>query len=1776
MSVDALGMGKAASDYIMETQGVYIAPELLKAQLQLETGNFNVGGPNGISPELFAAHNYAGISTSEETSLPRPSDEGGYYQEFGSDEEFAQNWSKNLALYAQYWKEHGGTDRVEDPKTFVDLLIADPNYQYFDTKKEGAVESYINNIASWSGVDAPDISSFAVQRSGPWGMTAPYNLPQSPTPEKMRSFWEEFSTKMEAAAVDNGLISVARSAYMNFITADNMKELAFNNYKPSQEDIELVQNTLKDDNTAQQFVLTQANSKAALLKLLEMKKQDIDRQKEVDSMPYGLSTIGTVLGSVLDPSLLFAFIPGLNGASMLAKGAQIASRMGKLRALVSLGGRALDASKVARFAANALTTSVAVGADRFLAERYGGFKPDYEASMALGGFLGGLGVFFARHPRAMTKELAMASNNMEDNVAAIAVGAVPPAEGRHNLQASLSLQMEDAFADTNSGVVDALRHAGDTYESKSPTYIPKGAQKTGNARPIVNFAPVAPQNTGLKNELVKAQKANANYFDLVPEDSVADRLVQSGNLFIIPEASARKVAARFGVSLDKDAKAFSIPNMGISVIFKDKVDKSNLMGVVMHEVGVHRALNRILPQKEYDEIMGIVRDRMKNSKDPRWIKATRAATNEEEALAYWIEQYGTKGDRLTRTLKSKFGKVLLGSKATDADIENTILRAVKRMASQRADKQTLAYIVKSMTGTKNPYWKAAKTATSGRPIQETFKYWLDHYAAQNQYSKLFKDLKKQALAEKGVSDIPAEEVIRWAKDAYVPELTYIHKRIYAPSGAPTDSPLMTLSLLDNTVVPKAAISQIYGNVRENVNKVTDELLKRRAEETIKSGTPVTRLDDGSLMVGDIHYSKNNAFGTIFDEWTDHGEGAKDMQKGLGIFSPMGLKMEHSTFFGNQFGIMANSHSPTLQKLGAALTDDARMRSTDQKFTNASDIKRFLFDRWLGAYQDIIRERQNYIRKEFGIFNFLHRNHYINQVNHYIIDCHNAMARGDELEVSKYPAEIQKMAHMFVNLREDILTQCRKNSEALGGRKGLGSLIEKDWQPISSEFYRVIDNSRYYQWASKNFNSVGNCYEFLKDYAKTFMDVNAETEFFKKQKRKEYDEALKQWQKNGSPEGKKPEWKEPSEEELEEFFDKEASNWAYGLTDRDASSLNFNKGNAIQNFKHRVAIDTSGSMKLPNGLDFSFDKDLRNYDIDTYVPQIFNRISGEAGLHAVVGGETQLAELVDKAKVELKHLDPVRSGNRELEALEMTLNMIRGKGSYNLYNQRVWDGVSSMIRSYSYAVNGGNFTFAQLGEYGGAIAYGGAKVLLDAIPHLGKVIKEQRLGATGKDIIDTVNRKLWADDINTHAWDMTNSTESHLFREMMDKVSENNPNPTMFSKTLDAMNRKAKQAALWTSTVNLMPKLTEHMIRTIRAAGIEDSMRWAMGKEFSWRNPFSAKKFAAVGIHSEKDIALLRKHIKDYLVDGKGDWQKWWDESPDTFFAWKRLMDNYSRRGITQNTIGNTNPFKEKHRLLFQFKAFALKAVNNQFMRALQQHEADDALAALFSMSTNAATYYALTLARSYAYYGDNEEKRQEYMARQGSLERVLLAGFTRMSLTAPLSFAMDGIEMMSGYSGFRTSVDNTKKDFEARQEDPWSPPKGMTQRDFQSNVGRIANQLPAVNTVGKIAMSLHSGGRMIANAFSDNSTTSQRDVDNVIKGLPLSSWLGISAMNTLIQHNSGLPEKEPTPTKTQQKGKTGGTLGISKTKTGSTLLGSKKSTANKKQDISKLINSNNH
>lgn len=59
--------------------------QMLAAQMAHETGDL---------ASVAAPHNYAGLSTMSETGYARPSDEGGYYKAYNSDEEFADDYYK--------------------------------------------------------------------------------------------------------------------------------------------------------------------------------------------------------------------------------------------------------------------------------------------------------------------------------------------------------------------------------------------------------------------------------------------------------------------------------------------------------------------------------------------------------------------------------------------------------------------------------------------------------------------------------------------------------------------------------------------------------------------------------------------------------------------------------------------------------------------------------------------------------------------------------------------------------------------------------------------------------------------------------------------------------------------------------------------------------------------------------------------------------------------------------------------------------------------------------------------------------------------------------------------------------------------------------------------------------------------------------------------------------------------------------------------------------------------------------------------------------------------------------------------------------------------------------------------------------------------------------------------------------------------------------------------------------------------------------------------------
>jgi hypothetical protein len=1637
--------------------------------------------------------------------------------------------------------------------------------------------------------------------AGAYGAKHPGLRPQDPEAQKVYGFWDEFYNKFMNQFLDQGSVSAVRTAWANFVNADSMAEWAKSDYKPSQEDIDLVQKGLEGDSIAQNYVLSNAHNRKTLLELLAMKQADRERAKEVDNMSYGLSSIGSILGSIADPTIALAFVPGLNEATVVS----LATKAAKARAVISLGGKTINMAKAAQMAANALTSMTGAGVDRWAAQKFGGFHPDYATTMTFAGILGAVGGAMRKIGNGeMARRLDMTKRGLEDETTRLAIGVAPRMEAKPHVQDALAKDMLDDFAQEGSDIdlhyaERAKKAAAEKAElEKEPEIAQEGASLAGETQ----FRKADPTIEKATQDVRKEESDNANgyapmeqkiveeptpkpvqglkevatkaYNDLVEPDSITDRLIKNGQMFILTEKKARKWAAHYGVELAPDAKAFSLPGLGVSVLIREKINKRNLTGVVMHEAGVHIALKSMLEPKIYNKVIGMVKARMASSKDKDWINATRHATSPEEALAYWIENMGSKHkrDNIVKEVRKGIEHWLDPNYDADQWIADTVAGALKHYAAKNKDVTNVVnMILDPEMPKKSKLWAAARKATGSSNPEVVFKYWIQH--SPDKRSSLYKEIKRQAIAQYGRSDLTDKEIEEFAlKQYFNPDLYGSDKIIDAGDVHPEDVANNAVKKEETPIYPDTA-----NRARERADNAQGDLEKlivRNAHESLHKDDMVQTMPDGSHVINGITYSKDNPNGegiaqmmedalgeidyskdvatkTVFDDVSDKGLGSKNRQRRFGILSGLGCYFEHSRFVGNIFGIMRNSHSRKMQMAANMLFNDPRMEANYNDCLSTESIKQMLLDRWNSKYISFLDKRQQYIRDTFGIFNGVHRNNLIHQVNEQIIDCYNAKARGDTLALEKFSPEIKSLASDMEELTGDMLKQMQKRSENLGGRKGLGSLLAQfDTDNSAKEFFRVTDSTKLYEWIGRNYDDKNDVLADLTEYARRFMDRDAEAKYFVEMKKREFEAKKKTYK------GKKPlQWVEPTEEEIEEHLEQAAKNWAYGRIDRNTSTLNFDpKSTRLANpytafsdtLKHRVPIDTSGVMKLKNGVEFSFDKDIRSYDLDGFLPQVMNRLSGEIALRATIGDSKAQKEFYSQIVQELAKNSPIREGGRELEAMQMGINKILGIGSYNNNEQKLGDALSNSLRTATYSQVGGNMTFAQLGELGGSIAYGGWKVLANNIPIFGNLAKNVRLGEDGAEIVENVLRKIYAEDLSTRGWSTSASTDSKIYGEMLDKVSAEDPTPSLGGRALDAANRNIKRAALLTSTINFMPRLTNAMVQSMRSAAIEDALKWASGKHVGFiRNPFSKQKLAAAGIHTDKAAEDVKNAIKKYLIDDKGNIDKWMDEDPTTFAKWKKLMDNESMRGIQQQSIGNMTPFKEKHRLFFQFKDFTMKAMNQQFMRALSSREKDDALAALYSYATNSLSYYAMTVAKSYMYYPNDEKKRQAYMEKYGNIQRVALSGLFRMSMAAPASFVSDGIEVVTGTPMYRTTVDNTRNSRAA--DDSWD-----------KRMSDAVKQFPAIGALGRA----YNMGQGVSNLATGQGTN--KDIDKVIQFFPLGSYLGMSYLGSMIKKDAKLPDKR----KTQTKGKNGKTQ---KTKLVQKLGRSNAQPANR---IQNLISSN--
>ena len=951
--------------------------------------------------------------------------------------------------------------------------------------------------------------------------------------------------------------------------------------------------------------------------------------------------------------------------------------------------------------------------------------------------------------------------------------------------------------------------------------------------------------------------------------------------------------------------------------------------------------------------------------------------------------------------------------------------------------------------------------------------------------------------------------------------------------------------------------KFWQRLKKNITnkEATDEELKdliiRGVQNEINNKQVVTPLADGSNVVMDIHYSKDNMLTPVHETFMDtKGAVSKENKHWyldfLGLHFSPGEWLEAGWLPGTLYGKLASSRLPRLREAANILLHDAQMRGHERfgMTQSTEDIKRFMQDRWLSMYNDFVDDRIKYTVKTYGHVGAL-RNKYINKVNEDIVKCYNLLnencaALGKSDTLSKYPAEIVSLARRMKAIRKDMMEFGAAEGEKLGGRKGTGAYLSHDGLFNDDEFYRIVDMDKMYDYVGAHYYGGAKGWDkfqdMLTDYARRNANRTVIREQLEHKAKQDFDIARLQY--NSKPHGPKdvpPVKTEVTDEIVGAWIDENAKDWAFGIRDRHMSDMEFMDGDvstfrdSMASFNHRFPMDTSAEMDIGNGVTFCFDRDMRDFDIDKIMPQMINRMSGDVALHATFG-EGGTKDFLDTCAQELeksKHILGKGGAERQKDALRRSIQMIRGVGDYNTADMKNWNLLSNMIRKHSYANVGGNMTFAQTGEIGSMVAYSGFHSLLSGIPVFGKTLaRGWRHVSNGElaSIAEAAEKHLKGESIATKAWHMSSSMTNRAFSQTM--AHNDDGSRTLLSTVADSAYKWTHRESLLTSTVNQMTKLTDAMEQESRISAITDLIDWANGKTFSaFRNPVSAKKLKAAGV---SDTVSMKRDIKKYLDVPQdqvaASMDKWMQESPDTFTLWRQLVRNQSLRSIQQQTIGNTGYLKDATwytKLFFQFKDFTFRTINGQMMRALQSHEVDDGMALMFSMGTNAMTYYGLTVARGYAMYPNDTAKRDAFFDRNLTPQRLALAGLTRASFMSILSVGTDIAEMFTDFQGFRTTVDNTYK-------------KPRSDMSVSGKLGKAIGQAPAIGVLDKTAYGV-TGAYDLATHQGDT-----RDFDNLMRSLPLGSWWAMVGVSSLIKDKANIKKpktKKPTPKKKAYKQK---------------------------------------
>lgn len=823
------------------------------------------------------------------------------------------------------------------------------------------------------------------------------------------------------------------------------------------------------------------------------------------------------------------------------------------------------------------------------------------------------------------------------------------------------------------------------------------------------------------------------------------------------------------------------------------------------------------------------------------------------------------------------------------------------------------------------------------------------------------------------------------------------------------------------------------------------------------------LSDGSCVYKGIHYSQKNLFNPEKLTMAARFGNLKD-----GTLKGIENVLKRTALYATPYSVCSTSASKTLKDLAGKLVANPYMEKlgglTSQIPAEVyKDNMRFQAEHIFNAYMKIRNKSLVKLQKFSADAMY--------DYNEAAIRFYNAKHAGNTAgmagqKVSPEVAEGIAALEEFRKFMEGLLTDPAKY---IG--EGYG-LLSHDWHNFDDEFYRIIDTSKHAKLAA----SYSDPLKFRDDMYKYCL-TNGKKDVIRKQI--EAERMIEARKQTAQQKGKVKEIKMPkplTDEEFQQEYEKRAWACALGWVDMSASKLDKTSNFAMTQIgsldcvKYRFPLDTSAEMKLSNGDMFSYDNNLRSYNLDSYINPLINRITGEVSLTTVfpkegktirqnplgfveqvdnnLSGMRSVIEAELEEKVRTRQITKDQKAN-DLKAFEFMCDKLRSMPvAENPHS--LMDAAARTLNSYAYARNSGNMVFNQMGEISGTLAYAGYHAIFDMFPDLGKMVTEARMGRGSVDMLEDARLATFGDEGYKYIFGNAGDVSSSVYRDILGE--------TRTAAMLDKVAGFANLSSNAMSKITGFQKLTETMIQSAQKQTLIDVAKWINGKDFAaYRNPFSNKKMAAIGLNSDEAIKRFREDLKDYVVlDKDGNLVDFnvkalRQNEPDLYMRYYMMMENQVKRCITMPSIGSTNMLKESNpfwRVFFMFKDFTMRATHTQSLRIASNREKDDALAAIFSMATNTAVVVGLAYARSkFVFNKDNEYEHEKYMKEYLNPKTLIYISLVRGSVSSPVSHYVDIAEAkgLTPLPSVRTTTNRYKRN-----------------KNNNEVIGEYLTQLPAV------------------------------------------------------------------------------------------------------------------